>query len=90
MKFKAVDRDDAIEAQEAYEEITTARESADHEFQQARDACVNWDGVDDDDGNPKAFSPEALHKAWQKAWFRIGVHTAMAESLSGDEARTGN
>lgn len=90
MKFKPLGRDAAIASQEAYVELGTARETADHEFEQAREACVDWDDVWDAKGNPKPFSADALHEAWQHAWFRTGVYEAMADSLSGEGARAGN
>ncbi|TCP88916.1 hypothetical protein C8J31_10285 [Rhizobium sp. PP-CC-2G-626] len=66
-----------------------AKEQQQHEHDGMRKVIKNWDEVEDDAGSV-IFTPEALEKALRWNWFRIGVHRAYAESLSGGAARLGN
>ena len=88
--FEPKSRDEAQAAAEAYAKLTTAKEQADHEERQLLDVVKNWDEVEDDDKNPIPFSPEMFLTAMQRSWFRTGVYSGYADSLSGIEARLGN
>lgn len=90
MQFKVVERDAEMAAQEAYKALENAQEIVEFEIDQMIDKCLNWDGVDGDDGAPKPFSKDNLRGELQKSWFRSAVYQALAESMSGEEARTGN
>lgn len=51
---------------------------------------TGWRDVEDQDGKPIAFSPEALAAACRWAWFRAGVVKAYHKAMSGEEARLKN
>ncbi|WP_299165792.1 hypothetical protein [uncultured Tateyamaria sp.] len=89
MRFRAIDRDAALAAREEYAALTSEREVVEHEVADILANCVDWDGVTSG-GTALAFTEDNLRKALQKTWFRTAVYEAMAESLSGDEARLGN
>ncbi|WP_421357802.1 hypothetical protein [Agrobacterium rosae] len=90
VQFEPKSRDDANEAMEAAAKLTTQKEKADHEEQQLLDVVKNWDEVEDEDKNPIPFSSEMFLAAMQRSWFRTGVYSGYADSLSGIEARLGN
>tara|TARA_R110000868_G_scaffold368852_1_gene631979 strand:- start:6232 stop:6612 length:381 start_codon:yes stop_codon:yes gene_type:complete len=90
VQFEPLSRDEMIASQEAYLDLTTARDVADFERQQLFRVVKDWDGVIDDDHAPVAFSEEMLATALQEEWFRTGVYAAHAESLGGEAARLGN
>ncbi|WP_102226873.1 hypothetical protein [Acidimangrovimonas sediminis] len=93
LQFRATDRDEAIAAQKDYEQLQTAAERADHEYQQLVDVCRNWSGVVSGGGSGSdgevPFSAANLTAALQKSWFRIAVFQAYRDSLSGEEALAG-
>lgn len=88
--FEPKGRDEAIASQETLAALNTAKERADHEQSELKDVVKGWDDVVDDEGTPVPFSDEAITAALQMSWFRTGVYSAYADSLSGQEARLGN
>ncbi|MCX2697073.1 hypothetical protein [Ochrobactrum chromiisoli] len=88
--FEPQGRDEAIASQEAYGELKTERERADHEKKQLLLVVKNWDDVLGEDKTPVPFSEEILAQAIQQRWFRDALYRAYAESLSGLEAQLGN
>ena len=90
MQFEPLGRDEQLAAQDTAAALTSLRELAEHETEQARRIVKNWDGVVDDDGGPVPFSPELLDQALQQPWFRKAVQEALHQSMTGEKARLGN
>lgn len=90
IQFEPLGRDDQLAAQDTAAALTSLRELADHETEQARRIVKNWDGVIGEDGGPVSFSPELLDQALQQPWFRKAVQEALHHSMTGEKARLGN
>ncbi|KRB58457.1 hypothetical protein ASE04_27475 [Rhizobium sp. Root708] len=90
IQFEPLPRDEALAAQERHENLTTAKERADHEHEQLLLVCKNWDDVIAKDGGAVSFSEDRFRSALQMSWFRTAVYEAYADSLNGQEARLGN
>ncbi|WP_349295235.1 hypothetical protein ABEB22_18305 (plasmid) [Thioclava sp. 'Guangxiensis'] len=88
--FEPKGRDAAIASQEALSKLDTPKERADHEHSELKAVVKGWDDVLDEEGTSVPFSEEMLGAALQMSWFRTGVYSAYADSLSGQEARLGN
>lgn len=93
MLFVAVNSDEA-ERISAEIKAMKPEEQADHVHDQLINACRDWRGVFDNDGDKKKevpFSPEIL-LAMLKAgpWYRQGLYQSYSASLVGDAARSGN
>lgn len=90
IQFEPQGQDQALEALERYEGLTSLRARAEHERDQLMAVVRNWDDVVDDEGGAIGFSEEMLRKALQASWFRSAVFEAYNQSLLGQEARLGN
>lgn len=89
--FEPNSRDEAMAATEAYNNLTSARERAEHEHAQLIGVVKDWEDVEDSETkSAMPFSTEAFAQALQHSWFRTGVYNAYADSLDGTEARLGN
>ncbi|TPJ83843.1 hypothetical protein FJ937_16510 [Mesorhizobium sp. B2-4-4] len=93
MQFAAVNADEAERIQ-AEIKAMKPEEQVDHAHDQLLNACRDWRGVFDNDGDKKKevpFSREILI-AMLKAgpWYRQGVYQSYQASLAGDAARSGN
>ncbi|MBW8283320.1 MAG: hypothetical protein K0M55_06940 [Rhizobium sp.] len=87
--FEPEDQDTAVETQLEYSAIASLKDRIEHERQQLLRVAKDWKGVLDKNRQPVLFSEENFRAALQQSWFRIGVNTALAESLAG-QARLGN
>lgn len=89
-QFSPKTRDAELALNEAFARLKTDRERAEAEIENWLDIIKGWDGVVDGNGNPVAFSQEALRAALQWQWFRSGLAKAYADSAFGLEAERGN
>lgn len=90
VQFAPRDRDQALERQEYHATLTTDRERAEAEISDMIEIVCGWDGVVDGKGEPVPFSENTLRAALRHSWFRIGLMTALNESLIGKAAKRGN
>lgn len=88
--FEPQGQDEALEAMERYQSLTSLRERAEHERDQLLAVVKNWDDVVGEDGGAIGFSEDVLRQALQTSWFRSAVYEAYNQSLLGQEARLGN
>lgn len=88
--FESIDQDEALAAQEVYEQLTSVRDRIEHERAQLLKVVKGWDGVEAEDKKQIDFSEEMFRMAMQKPWFRTAVYLAHADSLIGREAAVGN
>jgi hypothetical protein len=90
VQFEPESREEATLFQEGFAGLATPREVQDHEHGRLRRIVKSWSDMSDDDGEAVPFTPENFETAIRWQWFRTGVYDAYADSLNGQEARSGN
>lgn len=90
VRFNVPDQDDEIAYQEKFAAATTQRERVEMEMARLLEMITDWRGVEDDERTEVLFNKEMITAALKQPWFRTGVYTALAEAISGKEARLGN
>lgn len=90
IRFDVPDQADEVAYQEKYAAAKTQRERVEMEMHRLLGVISDWRGVEDEARKDVPFSAEIVTAALQQPWFRAGVYKALAESISGKEARLGN
>ncbi|ESY42036.1 hypothetical protein X747_14750 [Mesorhizobium sp. LNJC384A00] len=81
MQFASISADEGTAMLAAIQALPIEQQAA-HQHDELKAVCVDWRGVIGEDGEPVAFTNEALALALQFSWFSRGVYKAYGRSLA--------